>query len=316
MNYSGLNAKVKAMQGRLLRAKHYEALCDAGTVAAFGTNLENSPAYRAVFKDDAGQAYPRGQIEPRLRRSLYQDFARLIKFVTDVRLRQFLKCYFLKHEVHILKARLAHIETAADFMAGFSDTDFYPVLSPIYNEKTTLFQLETQLDLHYYAQLHKSKNRLLNQTNRAVINRLIGTEIDLQNILRIYRLKTFYDLPQSQIYSSLLPYPHRLSVTQTHRLIQARDTAALDAEISKTAYGRVFARWPNPEEATTWAMSGLYRAAFAGCFRSLAATLGYLFYKEREIKNLVSILEGIRYGLAPHEIMGYVHCLMKGDGTT
>jgi V/A-type H+-transporting ATPase subunit C len=37
--------------------------------------------------------------------------------------------------------------------------------------------------------------------------------------------------------------------------------------------------------------------------RSLAAAVGYLFERERETNRITSIIEGVRYGLSPEEIM-------------
>ena len=337
MNYSGLNAKIKAMRGALLSDGEYEALCGTGSVEAFGLSLKNRPAYREALQNVPESEIHREQIEQLIRLSLHEDFARIYKFISDFRIRKFLNCYFLKSEIHIIKlllcmvyderdvnytlpqlsellggklnidlTRLKNAKSVSDFIGGLAGTPFHSVLAPAYHEDMTLFQLETQLDLYYFMQLRKSKNMYLDKANRALVNHLIGAEVDMQNIVWIYRLKKFYDLPQGRIYSYLIPIHYRLSVEQMNRMVQSRTNEDLMTEVGRTAYADVFVGAADMEAAEVRAAGRLYRAAGIGHANTLAVTLGYIFSKEQEIKNLISILEGIRYGLAPKAIIGYI----------
>lgn len=58
----------------------------------------------------------------------------------------------------------------------------------------SLFRLEVAFDHLYYANLVDAINGL-DRVDREVAIRLIGVEIDLQNISWIIRFKKFYDLP-------------------------------------------------------------------------------------------------------------------------
>ncbi|MBN2323126.1 MAG: V-type ATPase subunit [Spirochaetes bacterium] len=61
-------------------------------------------------------------------------------------------------------------------------------------KERSLFRLEIDLDKLYYQALIRDAKRLLPPDSRTAL-RLIGIEIDLQNIDRMIRFKTYYDLP-------------------------------------------------------------------------------------------------------------------------
>lgn len=345
MDYGGLNAKIKAMRGRLFSHEDYGTLCGAKTVEEFGLALKNHDAYKACLQGIPDADIHREPIEQRITLSLHDDFAKIYKFVSDYRIRKFLSCYFLKNEIRIIKmllcmvyddrdisyylpylgdltgmrrhrvdvARLRQARSVPEFIGFLEGTEFHPVLANVYNEKTTLFQLEVQLDIYYFFQLWKNKNKYLNRLDTSVVNRLTGTEVDMQNIMWIYRLKHFYNAPQGLIYTHLIPSHYRLNRERISRMVEAGSSEELWAEISATAYGKAFSRFDKIETAFYHEMARQHGAYEMARPNSLAVALGYIFFKEIEVKNLISIMEGIRYNMEPKDILTLVILKKKGE---
>ena len=56
-------------------------------------------------------------------------------------------------------------------------------------DNPVFFDYEMQLDIHYYKEVWKLKDKLLNGDTLKAFTECIGTEIDLLNIMWIYRSK-------------------------------------------------------------------------------------------------------------------------------
>jgi len=77
----------------------------------------------------------------------------------------------------------------------------------------------------------------LDGVHRGVMQRVLGTEIDLQNILWMYRLKRFYGIFGDTTYGFLVPVRYRLSADVFARMANCEDAGGLRAEMSGTIYG-------------------------------------------------------------------------------
>ncbi len=71
-------------------------------------------------------------------------------------------------------------------------------------KKQTLFPMSIALDRYYYNNLINEAEKL-SASDRAIAGRLIGIEIDLQNINRIMRFRDYYNMPPDSVAASLIP---------------------------------------------------------------------------------------------------------------
>jgi V/A-type H+-transporting ATPase subunit C len=72
-------------------------------------------------------------------------------------------------------------------------------------EQKSLFPLEVALDHYYYLNII-TKTQPLNRPDREITLRLIGIEIDLQNINWIIRFKNFHKLPIEMVLQFVIPH--------------------------------------------------------------------------------------------------------------
>jgi len=336
--YSGLNAKVRAMRGHLLRTEDYESLAQSQNVEDFGHRLYEYPAYARALSDMYDKALHRGVIEQKLVLALADDFSRIYSFVGNHRLREYLNAFYLRHEIEILKlllcavyderpaeytlpelayllgktlrvdvAGLVSAKTVDAFIAQLQGTAFHNVLARhLGGETPSLFSLEMSLDLYYFMHKRALQEKYLNPVNKRVMTFLNGTEMDLQNILWAYRLKTYYNVSEARIYTCLIPFRYRLSKAALMRIVEAQTPEVLRSEILTSPYGQFFAGGVSIDEGCRAAMHRAFRKAKRLYPNTLATATAYLHDKETEIRNVVSLMESIRYGLHRDEALAFL----------
>ncbi|MDR2904327.1 MAG: V-type ATPase subunit [Clostridiales bacterium] len=335
--YGGLNAKVRAMRGRLLKKEDYDALSQQKSVEEVAVKLREHKTYAACLGEVESLSMRRGIIEQKIIFSLVNDFSRMYNFIFSFDLKKFFDCFFLKNEISILKYILASIydnrhvsytmpelhtlihdnlridlnrliqsKTVPEFIENLKGTMFYELLSAKYDEKPSLFDLEMKLDIFYYMHLWQCQNKFLDKTNKKAMAQINGTEIDLKNILWIHRLKSYYNINDSEIYAYLIPVNYKLGKERLMRMVEAKTPEELWAEIKQSPYGGVFDEGKTIEAGLETAMDLAYQRSQTQYDDSLAHAIGYIHLKEREIKNITSLLEGVRYGLKQEEILKYV----------
>jgi V/A-type H+-transporting ATPase subunit C len=164
-----------------------------------------------------------------------------------------------------------------------------------------------KLDFYYYNNLWKAKKRNLTGSNNKVATLLNGTEIDMQNIAWIYRLKTYYNLPNTLIYQYIIPIKYRIDNESMTRLIEAQTQAQLFNEIKSTTYGYAFTENKGIEKVYYDIMAKVHRRALSDGGDSIAVIMEYLFRKHLETDNIISLVEGVRYHLNPDEIIMFLY---------
>jgi len=98
--------------------------------------------------------------------------------------------------------------------------------SHVVESEGSLFRMEVAFDHHYYDRLLDAIRRL-DRRDREVAMRLVGVEIDLQNIGWIIRLRKFYDLPLEAVLATIVPGGFNLNKATIEELYRAQNVAAV-----------------------------------------------------------------------------------------
>ena len=268
MDYSAVNAKVAGMSAKLLSYDEYADLCGSSSVQAMQAKLKSHAAYSYAAESGARKE-ERISHARQLFSLLDDDYRKIIAFINDTGIKSYLNCFFIKRNL--------------------------PVQA-----------LTAAADLHYYTNLWKAGSRLLMGTNKSAAQAVNGTGIDMQNLIRIYREKKYYKQAAGSIYKYILPINYKVPPEIIISLTEAENEAAVTAVIKSTCYGAYFSDTQRVEESFHEALSAAHRRAQKKHRNSIAPILYYLYRKETELKNLISIYEGVKYAMAPGEIMGFV----------
>ncbi len=165
-----------------------------------------------------------------------------------------------------------------------------------------LFPVETALDKYYFSRLTESMNNL-SKTDRDIAGKLIGVEIDLENLERIVRFKDLYGFSNEEFSNYLIPFGS---------LLKSTDAQGASSEIIKTFISKRYAalaplldsvereKYSNLlllEAVLHEVLSLEVKRALLGYPFSVGIILAYLFLKRREVRQVVLILNAKAYGL-------------------
>lgn len=339
LSYSGINTKVKAMHPKLISDEDYQKIANLDTVADFVAYLKKHPGYNEFFQKYDEREIHRGEAERVLINSLYMDYTKIYRFANDNQ-RQDLELVFFRYEINVLKTciRLIHssesnaydlsvfhpffskhsqINVAAlstsrsmdEYIQNLRGTEYYNMLSKLHTKPgLTSFDYEMSLDVYYFTKSWRLKDTILKGDNRTAFTQRMGTEIDLQNIMWIYRSKKMYDMSSAQIFTYLIPVNYKLGVSQLSRLVQAVTLDEFFNILSSTRY-RFFLNYLKDgtmEQEYVRIINKIFLTNMTRYPASMTSVNYYLFRKDMEIGQLTSALECIRYKLDVKKKLDYI----------
>lgn len=339
MSYGALATKIRAMKSHLLKEKDFENLARMENVSQAMAYLKRIPSYRAVLEGQDESRLQQRELERLVVGTLYYDFTKLYRFC-DKRQKQLLGFYFGKYEISVIKRALrrifnhgdrtgeskelrsffqklsdVHMEelsqaaTIMELLEAIRDTDYKKVLLRLdAGKEATLFDYEMALDLYYFSELWKQKDKILKGEELEMLIRTFGSQIDLLNLTWICRAKKYYQMPATSVFALVIPVTYRLHDEEIRAMATASDEKELEELLGQTYYGRHF------QEVTSGELEKLYRQLLNRIYGeerrknpySLAVVTAYLHDKEEEIDKLTTVLEGVRYGLEPQETLAYI----------
>ncbi len=329
ISYSGINTKVKAMSTKLISRDDLQKISNIETVADFIAYLKKHPGFHDLFQKYDEREVHRGEAERVFINGLYLDYAKIYRFANDEQ-RQDLELIFFRYEVNVLKACIRLIKTnesafdlslfhpfftkhsqidvnklsvsrsMEEYVNHLKGTEYYNMLSKM-SAKTGLssFDYEMALDVYYFTKSWRLKDKMLSNNNRKAFTLRLGTEIDLLNIMWIYRSKKMYDMNAAEIYTYLIPVSYKLTIAQLTKLIGAVTMDEFINLVSTTRYKSFvpFLKNGTMEHEYDHIINKIYLYNLTRYPASMTVVNYYLFRKDKEIGLLTSALECIRYGL-------------------
>lgn len=329
-----ISARARAMYGHTLAYADYEALLACHSVSEVAAYLKNETTYHEVLSDINEATIHRGYLESRLRRRMWDNYATLMRF--DMSAGNRLSDYLMMREetgqlLRLLRrmnvgraqdyilstpaffeghSKLDYIAvnraaTMAQLVAALPGTPYQKLLAPFSempNGELPLTDIETVL----YTALIERLLLVIRQTSgtlRQELTDLCGTQIDVQNVTRVLRLKTYFHAQPDEIRPHLLPSGGTISPRTWERLLEA-DAEALPELFFATRAGRRVppAHRPYLYDLPTRATYFTARHYMHFSTHPMVVLLSYLIIMDTEVMDLTNIIEGIRYQLPPEEI--------------
>ena len=137
-------------------------------------------------------------------------------------------------------------------------------------------------------------------------NSFLETDIDLINIINSYRLTAFFEASDDDIERDMLPSEGGLSPAKQKAIYSADTSEEFIKRFSKTSYGRqMIENGYDINDLEQSANKLRHKYAKLMLKRSASAPLSvysFMFLLEIEVKNIISIIEGIRYGVEAGKI--------------
>lgn len=335
--YSGLTTKIRAMRAKLITKEQYRKLARMSTVAELIEQIRSHGSYEVLFEGRDPAYIHRGEFEKLMICSKYMDFEKIYRFASASQ-RPYLKLYFVKYEIDIIKKAILHLEntehrelysdfdkivgkypdidiakicsatTIDEIIEGLQGSIFYDTMQLVRTYvNPTDFDYEVALDLFFFRYVWKKRKRLFRGDELESISKNYGIEADTLNIMWIHRTKLYYRLPKEQIYSMIIPVYYKLRKTHIIQLVEAENEDEFWKVVESTFYGKKIHRDDyskgNIGKYFEEYLSRCYHKLFRDNPYSVSTITAYLKDKETEIKKLVTVAESIRYGFASEDII-------------
>lgn len=331
-----LVAKIHAMYGRRLNGQNYRELLRKQSVSEAASYLKQQTDYSRILADINENIIHRGQLENILRRQLFDEYIKMffyidqkerdfynflvtrmeideilssIRFINAGRQGEYifsLPSFFAKRANFDLFA-LAKVKTFDDLLELLSATPYISIISkyqPGQDGKIDILKLEIDLSKYYYEKILDIIDRNFKGKTKENLRNSFGTEIDLENIVNILRIKKYFNANASELPGLILPYYFKISKDELHSILQAPDIESTFKALFETEYGKVFKK-PDYDFLEKYGQEIIfnYHRKFL-VYSNSAPTIvvSYIHLKRVELNNIIHIIEGIRYGLPPSEI--------------
>lgn len=331
--YHVLNAKIAAMHSKLLTDEDYKKLIEMKSPSDIARYLKNYTEYRHFLQNRNPELMNRLQLERMLEEKLVDILSRLAKFCEGV-YKDFIKSFYIKYEIAELKeiARHIHVEktngnssnglsflkrnrrlrldkllsakTITDLIHALEGSVYYPLLKSLLQEPEDsdkrLFSFEMTLDKAYFIILRENANKLSKQ-DRLVFKELIGTYIDMINIQLIYRGKKYYRLSPEELFNYSIDEGFRFNYKKILALCYSKNEQEFKNLVAKTPYHFMLKGDQYQdlymERRMNRYMYFTFRSALNKFTPDISSLLAFLELVEFEIKDLISMIENVRYGM-------------------
>ncbi len=338
LTYSGIVTKIRAMEANLIRYEDYLTVAGLESTADFFAFLKNQPGYREIFNSYDEHGLHRGEAEGFFIYSVYLDFSKIYEFA-GIDQRKALDFTFFRFEVNILKACLQKVynhtgdyglsifsdffsrhslldikalsacTTMEEFVVCLKNTEYYPLLYNLLNKNgITPFDYQMQLDIYYFKKAWQLKDKLLSGEDHKAVTHSLGTEIDLLNLIWLYRSKKYFSVRSADSYAYVIPLTYKLTKEKLMQLMEAGSVDELIAVIRTTHYEKMSSSLSEGSIETVFEkqLNKIYKDNSSRYTASMSPVIYYLYLKQTEVKRLTTALECIRYKLSPQDSLRHI----------
>ncbi|ASJ06295.1 V-type ATP synthase subunit C [Thermococcus pacificus] len=324
--YSYPNARIKAMEAKLLTEQRFNELAESKTLQNFVVSLEDTD-YRSYFANLS--SYDVESIERALEKALagtYELMAKILPKRVSPFFRLLLEEWDVRNITSVVKAKLAgepatdyvveigtmlpkvkamaETKTMEEMLVILEGTPYEEPYQRLYLNEIDVSAFETELyRMHYGKLLEYALSR--KEDERVILEEFVRLRIDKLNILTVLRAKAA-GMSAEEIEPMLIPG----GSVRLDPLLHIDDLSMALAELDSTKYGQVIRGVREEVERDL----GVLEKALDGYILermnelnrfyplSVAVPLGYILQKEREVRKLRAIAKLISDGIPPERI--------------
>ena len=333
-SYYAVTAKVRALYGRRITPEDYRLLMAKQTVPEAAAFLQSHPGYRNRLSGLQTGSIHREALENALRGAYMDEYRRIFSFM-ELRDKELLMfpVYRGEQDAILTSMRtltstvvlepvttweavlrkssqldlgaLQEAKTFSDIAKAAEKTIYGSALRRIAsgdstNPPTHAF-VDNIMQVVYFARLYKTVGKRYKGDTAKLLRQSLDEETDLMNLVQFLRLKRYFSQEDIQRYSFPLPCSSKLTKPYMQALMGAKDYEEARDMVINGPYGKLF-RSIDPKGLESY----LYTLQYNFSRRQLRAPkptiyvpIAYLTLKEIEIRNLISIIECIRYKISP-----------------
>ncbi len=324
LKYPALNAKMKGMYANKFSESELEELLRQ-------TNLKDAIIIlKSKFPglENIDESMHRKKLEQELNNLFIIDILKLYKYLNKDEKEVFME-FISKYELNCIKNVFRNLTTnketstnlknidnwtnkiftsidginqiskEKDFLELIKSKKYYDIFKEYEEviEKAPLEDIEVKLDQFYFKRVYDLSKKI-NKT----FEKMIGTEIDLLNIIWIFRSKEYFHYSEEEIKQIIIPINYKLTKSKMDELLLTTDFDDIKAVLSETIYKDVFTYKENIEHDKDKFLYNMYMKFFRTKLFNICTLFCNINLIDIEIKNIINIIEGIRYKIDKVEI--------------
>ncbi len=325
--------RVRAQYGARLREADYLEMASSKSVPEAAAFLRERTAYGTHFARQEGVP-TRGWLESQLRRALRERSLTLCALAAKSSENDFLEYVLLKNSVNDLLGFLRCMSAGHPEKHWFSDgstggnpyfslrglskvadreglieclrgTFFEKIMFPILQNgsERDIPLMEAVLDRSVYEYMIKRFRTFPQQTADA-LSEILLLKAELEDVELLYRAKKYYGLSPSLLRAMLSGFRLRLRETELEQMLEAEDAETVMRIFRDSRYQKPLAgkRLLTVESWSDVLLPDLLKKRIHFSVEPPVVLFAYLNWMELEIRNLIYVIEGVRYRLPPEEI--------------
>lgn len=327
-------ARARTRFGNRLTDQNFNDLLACKSTQEVANYLKNRTYYSGAFADVNESELSRSELEVVLKQSLFDDCAVFGRFGSSVgeHMSEFLirrsEVEQIMHSLVVLNSgktegytvylpkylldktrinveALGLMKTFDHLLQALDGTPYRKIVEKFRPEEGELLDY-TGVENALYTYLYKDVFHMIDKYYKgeaaAQLREIFNSYLDLDNYVRIVRMKTFYNAPPEAIRGAILPFS-TIKKDYMEKLIKARDVKEVHQVMSKTRPGRRYLKDKGfKEDAPAVTQYEICRHNIHFSTHASVVMLSYIFVKQAEISDIITILEGIRYQLPTQKI--------------
>ena len=333
--YAAVNTKIRALEKDFLKREDYLNMIQKKSVVDVAHYLKENTSYGKLLSEINIDNISRRDLEDILKNNMIKNMDKLIYYFRDD-YKELIRSLYIKYEIEDLKILsrsifngkdLETIEKPLSFLGKYSRVDpkilfksktnrdliyslkgseFYEFLIPLVNGKReNRFRFEMALDMGYFS-IIQSRKLKISREDRKILKKWEGLLADLYNIQWVYRGKKFYSLSPEELLNYTINFGDKLTFKKRKAMCYTKNLEELYKMITNTIYGFLFkkeemSRDIYMERRINRFMYYKLKALDRQFSLSIIQTIDYVWSFEFEIRDIISILEAIRYDIPSEE---------------
>lgn len=327
-------AKIRVVYGKRLRDKDYSELVSKKKVTDVADYLKRSTHFSSALNGVDTSSIHRGYLESILDKAYFDEYERLCKFqflsdkpffnflLVRSEIRELLKAIlylnnensdvyirsmngFLIKKASFNLIELAKAKNFKELLKVIEHTPYHDIISHIEPDKHGIIpytKCEILLRTHYLKRLLETVNDNFDSKTKKVLAEQINVQTDIININNGYRMKTYFNGDARTLKENSLPFYGKISENKRKELFDAEDSKDYLKRLSKSAYGRLMENLDENMESMQFEKElerlqcSIAKRALQFSDNAAVSLYSYMYLAEVEVKNLVNIIESIRYG--------------------
>ena len=323
-------AKARSMYGKHLTPESYDELLKKRTVNDVVSYLKSETAYGPILEGLKETNIHRGQLESLLDEEEFLRAIRLIHYAPKGD-QKFYQLGIIRREIAVLlsKVRLFNSDETLNseldipsYLPRYSTFDLYGLLSiedypsllrymektryyhilqkymPVDDEKIDTNMMELDFKRAYYMLFVETVKSTFKGKKQKDLLTMIYTQIELENITKIYRFKRFFNSKPEQIKKQLILDYSRIPQSVMNELIETKDAEEFLKKLASSPY-KLYVddqEFVYIEYYTDKIKYNLAKRYMRFTTDAAMVYMTYLIVFENEVENLKHIIEGLRYG--------------------